>query len=231
MNNEVIIGVSTVADGNMSVNWGDEEIVSSNREQFLQKLGIKIEDCVKASLLSGTEIWVVGNEDKGKMFECDALVTTEKGLPLWMVVGDCLPVVIYDPVIYVVALVHLGWRGVDGKLVNKVIKLLSGLGSQTKDLEIWIGPGIRRESYIWEPEVVVQKDDPLWMPFLENRNGMTHIDLLGYVKTQLIDSGVRSENIEDSGIDTGSDPNYFSHYRSIRTGQPEGRFAVVAILK
>ena len=46
----VVYGVSEVADGNMSINWGDEATVNSNRRKFLGKLEIRLEDCVMGSL-------------------------------------------------------------------------------------------------------------------------------------------------------------------------------------
>lgn len=46
---ELAVGVSTVEDGNMSVKWGEEKEVESNRDKFLKRLGIEFKDCVLAS--------------------------------------------------------------------------------------------------------------------------------------------------------------------------------------
>ncbi len=58
-------------------------------------------------------------------------------------------------------------------------------------------------------------------------DGQTTVDIVGYSKRQLIEAGVKEENIEVSDIDTAADSTFFSHYRSKKTGEAEGRFATV----
>ena len=43
--------------------------------------------------------------------QADALVTSDPGTVLAILVGDCVPIVLYDPVAHVLAGVHAGWRG------------------------------------------------------------------------------------------------------------------------
>jgi len=228
---ELVSGVSTTDEGNMAEKWGDKEEVNGNRRRFLDKLGINPEDCVIASLSGGTKVIIVGRKDKTKYIEGDALITKEKGVGLFMVTADCLPVVMFDKTKEILSLVHLGWKGVDGKLAEKVIKRFCGFGSKPEDILVLIGPGVHKESYKWDPKSVMQKDKKDWKPFLEVKDGYVYVDVPGYVKKQLSDNGVREKNIKDCGIDTGVDKRYFSHYRSKRNGEPEGRFATVVIMK
>lgn len=204
----------------MSVRWGDKVIVNSNRRKFLGKLGLRLEDCVFMSLNHGTDIGEVGIKDEGQTFGCDAMVTRDKGVVLFMLTADCFPVVVYD--IKKVALVHLGYKNAGVGLIQKVLKMFD------KDISVFVGPGIRRESYIFED--VVQKDDPQWQPFLEKTSdGKWMVDLAGFIRKQTGEMGVT--NIEDCGIDTAKDLNYFSHYRAVRSREPEGRFATVVMMK
>ncbi|HJZ05509.1 hypothetical protein A2634_03430 [Candidatus Amesbacteria bacterium RIFCSPHIGHO2_01_FULL_48_32] len=211
----LIYGASTVKDGNMSFRWGEEGIVNSNRKRFLGRLGLKIEDCVFTSLNHGADIMEVGSKDKGRTVECDAIVTDEPGVVLFMLTADCFPVVVCDE--EKVALVHLGYQGVWKKLIQKVARKFG------KDARVVIGPGVRKESYVFE--TVEQANDPEWKPFLEKVPGGVSVDLVGYIKKQ-----VNNLKVEDCGIDTAKDLNYFSHYRSVRIGEPEGRFATIAAL-
>ena len=230
------IGVSTVADGNMAEKWGNKVKVKSNREKFLKKMGINYKDCVSASLLGGTEINLIGSEDKKKYVEGDALITAEKGLGLFMVTADCLPVVMFDKTNNILALVHLGWKGVNGRLAIKVIKRLSDLGSKPEHIKVWIGPGARKGTYKkwekgWEEFVhTVGENMNEWKDFIEDTDdGKKTLDLVGYVLKQLRDSGII--NVEVSPIDTVADHNYFSHHRAYFTKEPEGRFATVVMRK
>ena len=198
---KVEIFVSTVTDGNMSEKWGEIEIVTKKRNKFLEKNKIKFEDCAKMSLLSGTNINEVNKIDMGKWIEADGVITSENNLPIWLLVGDCFPVVFWNESEMGVA--HVGWRGMEGNLIKKMVEKMG------KNLQVWIGPGIRDKDYWWEDSLKTRK-----------------IRLDKYILQQLIDCGVK--NIIDCGIDTVADLNYFSHHRTRSTHEVEGRFAIAA---
>ena len=80
-------GVSTAEEGNMAEKWGNKEEVNRNRRRFLDKLNIKIGDCVMASLELGIRVMRVGGKDKGMYVDGDVLITSETGVGLWM--GGC----------------------------------------------------------------------------------------------------------------------------------------------
>lgn len=181
------------------------------------------ENCVYTSLNHGMDVAQVGASDTGKTVECDAIFTKEKGVGLFLMTADCFGLVVYDPG-KMAAVVHLGYRGVGSKLVQKVIKEFK----DPSKLKVMIGPGARKESYVFED--VLQKDEPEWQAFLEKAEGRIAVDLAGFIKKQLVDAGVASESIDDCGIDTVKDISCFSHYRSVRTGEPEGRFATVVVM-
>jgi YfiH family protein len=166
----------------------------------------------------------IGKEEK---IRADALVTGKKGLFLFLLIADCLPVILYDPTRGVLALAHCGRKSTGDKLLQKVIDLLKDeFGTDPGDLIAGIGPGIHVESYKLEDFPERHLDD--WKDFIsEGRDGSAAVDLVSYNKLQLAESGVKEENIEISPIDTATDVNFFSHYRSRRNGEPEGRFAAV----
>src|SRR3989344_2462433 len=122
---DLIYATSRVEDGNMSLKWGEEVTVNSNRKKFLAKLGMKVEDCVLMSLVHGVDVVKVGKKDLGKTIEADALITSEPGVGLFMMTADCFPVIVYDPG-KMAGLAHLGYRGVWERLVQKVVKKFSG---------------------------------------------------------------------------------------------------------
>ena len=226
---KLVYATSTAADGNMSLKWGEEKEVWINRGKFLAKSGISIKDCVFTSLVHGTEIKIIGSHDQEKTLEADGFITSDKHVAIWITTGDCFPVVVYDSVRCALALVHLSWQGVDKGLTIKAIQKMVEMGSNPANLGVKIGPGARKESYIFDGPIA-QENDPKWQPFLERQSGgKTAIDLVGFIKKQLAACGV--EKIEDCGIDTAKNKNYFSHYRVVRTGDPEGRFATVAMMK
>jgi YfiH family protein len=245
MAQKLMYSFSTVADGNMSFKWGEEAEVTNNRKKWLEKMGIKYKDCIWMALQGGTDIYIVSEKDKEKEIAGDALITTDKNTALFMVTADCLPVIIYSD--EMLALVHAGWRGVDGKIVQKTINKMKELSfdsfgpSQDKfaqDCKMIIGPGTKKETYIKYGDKLeefyqaIKTDKKEWQEFLiDYGNGKIGLDLVEFVIKQARDLGVKRENIEISPIDTIKDTDYFSHYRAGETGEKEGRFATVVELK
>lgn len=223
---------STIPDGNMSYLWGDERTVLENREGFLKELNINPKNCAVMSILNSDVITLITPETaigirKNDPIKTDALITTKKDTFLLLVIADCLPIFLYDPVLKVLALAHCGWKSTEAKLVGKVVDFLKEhFHTNPTDLLVGIGPGIHKESYkLANP---VQKQLAGWSDFLTDMpDGQTAIDIIGYNKFQLMSAGVKEENIEISGIDTATDPKFFSHYRSKKSGETEGRFAAV----
>lgn len=235
---EVLYGFSNREDGNLSFKWAtDKQEALANRKRFLEKLGLNLEDCVCISILDSDQVIEVGKDTKGagmsdisQAVKADAIITKESGVGLLLLTGDCLPIVLFDPTMRVIALAHLSWKSTEAKLLTKVIEKMKTYGSKPSDVTVYIGPGIHRESYKFESPI--QKSLPGWGPFLVDLpDGQTSIDIVGYNTKQLTDSGVLPESIEVCPIDTASDVNMFSHYRAVRTGEQDGRFGTVAMMK
>lgn len=229
---------SRVSDGNMSFVWGDRKDVISNRKKFLTRMGLTFDDCVAMKIQDADYIDEVSSKEAGSgMAETesavltDALITKDQNLCLFLVIADCLPIIFYDHENNALGLAHLSWKSTETKLSQKVVtKMKSKFGSKPESLKIVIGPGIRKESYIFKDPI--QLTMPEWKPYLGLLpNGETSIDLVGYNKAQLKNAGVLEENIQDLNLNTAIEPTLFSHYRSKRTGEPEGRFAAIAVLK
>ncbi len=228
----LLYGFSTKSDGNMSVKWqATDGEAETNRALWLKRFRVLPTDLVVGSLNLGVNFAVVDARNKGQMIEdVDALITRELQVPLFMVVGDCFPVVLFDSHKNQLALVHLGYQGIVGGLLLGVVGELVAFGSRAEDIEMRIGPGVKKESYVFPVEEVRQRSLDGWGEFLDMQgNGKIGIDLAGYLVKQAKDLGIKK--IDISPVDTIRDLNYFSHYRSKRiTGEPEGRIAAVAMM-
>lgn len=204
----LVYATSTVADGNMALKWGEEKEVWRNRKKFLDKNGISIHDCVFTSLVHGTEIKIVDSHDKEKTLEADGFITLNKQVAIWVTTGDCLPVVFFDSEKKILGLAHLGWRGVDKGLAGEMIKRLTDLGVDPGKVKVWIGPGVRKETYLkygvgipnfWKEIPAGNKQD--WEKFTKMVDDEWSLDLVGFVKYQICKLGVKEGNIEVSEID------------------------------
>lgn len=231
---------STVQDGNMSTVWEPEEQKEQAVERmrvFAQKHGFTWENVVFMSLplpfgnsvMSVTSDMDLKRDQYGrKLAVADALVTNDSTCALALLTADCLPVAFESEDIGMIGLAHCGRESIDKHLAGAVFTRLVAYGAQPKKMMVSIGPSIRKESYIFDPENFKQKDDPAWQPYLHHRpDGKFHVDLLGYLLDQLVTVGIPKENISVSSVDTAADPHYFSHYRSVVKKEPEGRFVTI----
>lgn len=206
-----------------------------NRKRFLKKVGVDINKTVCMRVTHGDEITEADSKTAGvsmtdyrKVVKVDGLITNKKGLYLFLLIADCLPIIIYDPVKKAIALVHAGWKGVDLDIAGKaILQFKSKFKSKPKDLIVGIGPFVHKESFIKEDPF--QKNDLRWRDFMVRIKGdMYEVDLVDFAKKQLIESGVLKENIFESGINTAKDGRFFSHVRdgNLPIGQ-QGRFACI----
>src|SRR4030042_6823725 len=230
---------STKDDGNMANSIlgksADSKKVLKNREKFLNKIGVDIGKCVCMWVVHGHEIIKVPKKSVGvsmndykQAVKVDGLMTNKKGIYLFLLVADCLPIILYDPKKEVLSLVHAGWKGVDLEIAGKVvIKMQEEYANNPKEIIAGIGPCAHKESFI--KEYPNQKDDIRWEPFLKKINRRKYeVDLLGFIKKHLLDAGVLSTNIHKSSIDTVKDKRFFSHVRECSLPiEKQGRFACV----
>ncbi len=243
----MVHGFSEVKDGNMAFKWGDKKLVFENRTRFLSALGIKPEHCVISAVSHGTNIAVINSKDDAgiengfRTVNADAVMTNKKEIFLGILTADCLPVIAYDKTSGAIALVHLSRMNTPKDFISLVIKKMSyEYSTRIPDLIVGIGPGIRKESYIFTDEELKMRvpDEKIFKGFVinlpvgplrrsEGEAGKKAIDLVGYSVSEFVSAGVSEKNIEVSEIDTAADKNFFSHYRSRSTGELEGRMLTI----
>ena len=129
---DLIYGFSTRKHGNMSYMRGKPDIVRRNQKNFLLQLGIAWEKTIKCRLSHSTNIKIVTNNECGlgilentsPLPNTDGLITAERGVFLFMVTADCVPVLLFEPNKKVVALLHAGWKGTLHKIAQKGVAIM-----------------------------------------------------------------------------------------------------------
>ena len=103
---------------NLGANRGDDPVnVRENFVRFCAAAGTDPNALVKNHQIHSDIIRPVGRADVMEhpeapgSFEADGLVTNESGVCLTIFSGDCIPILLYDPVRRCIAAVHAGWRG------------------------------------------------------------------------------------------------------------------------
>ena len=74
--------------------------------------------------------------------DADGHVTSAAGALLAVSIADCVPVSVVDEERRAIALLHAGWRGVAGGILERGIAVLIEKGSQVESLHVHFGPSI-----------------------------------------------------------------------------------------
>ncbi len=236
---KVVTLLSSKSDGNTRPEWGPQADVERVVNELIRQMGESPDAVVVMNVGADQETWdkiedVTGSRGRGltdpdERVVADALVTNVPGVVLMLPVADCNAVAIHDPVHNILALVHLGWQSTTAGLATKIVQhLQQKYRSSATNLRIYSSPSIKAESYIFDE--VSQANDPAWKDFLHETDKGVGVDLPGFNRARFIDAGVPPENIEMSPVNTATSDEYYSHYRSVRSGEPEGRFALLVSL-
>ena len=133
---------------NVSLSVGDDpDHVAANRRRAQSAIGRDNLRPVRCRQVSGTAVAVVSDPPPSEPVEADALVTRSAGLVLWMTFADCLPIILADPTVPALALVHAGWRGTVGAIAVKAWKAMRDLGAKAQSTTAYLGPAICQNCY------------------------------------------------------------------------------------
>lgn len=242
------------------------DTVVRNRMLALETLDIAAYPCVTLWQVHGADIAIYNAQDEWRtdwaytsyyerpwtaqsIRKADALITKERRTVLALSFADCVPILLYDPVEQVIALVHGGWRGTARGIVATTLTAMHAYsGCLPQNIYAAIGPAIGPCCY--EVSEMVQQ---LFlgqmqfeaMPTQEQYRTLINeaavfstlalptktslrLDLQATNRNQLLLAGVTPEHIETMEICTSCNTDrFFSHRRE--QGQT-GRFPVLMAL-
>jgi polyphenol oxidase len=166
--------------------------------------------------------------------EADAIASNQPGLVLAVMVADCVPILIVDPVRGAAAAIHAGWRGTCARVAVATIATMSQrFDSNPAELIAAIGPSVGPEDYevgesvfhAFEEAGHTAGDLNRW--FLRSF-AKPHLDLWRANADQLIASGLGAERVFTCGLSTVSHPDVFDSYRV--AGERAGRMAGLVVV-
>lgn len=220
----------------------DPASVWMNRQLLSDAIGISSERIFAPCQIHEAEIGCIDTHflsltaarQKEEMNGKDALVTDIPGICVAVSTADCVPVLVYAPDKGVVAAIHAGWRGTVKQIVVKTVGyMISCYGCDPSLMLAGIAPSISKESFEVGDEVAEAfQATGVDMSRVMERNiqtGKAHIDLWEANRIQLLQSGIRSGNIEISGICTYQHHNDFFSAR--RLGIKSGRILSGIMIK
>ncbi|MDH3997409.1 MAG: peptidoglycan editing factor PgeF, partial [Desulfuromonadales bacterium] len=132
--------------------------------------------------------------------DCDAIITDRRNIMLGILVADCFPVLCYDAVRGVAAVIHLGWRGAACGLLGRTLDAMQKLfGSVPGDLSVAVGPGINPCNYEVDRPVrdAFRNGVGQWERISEEtRLGHWRLDLSKSIQLQLDAAGIQRNQVD-----------------------------------
>lgn len=163
---------------------------------------------VEADSSSGGGSRVVG--------EADGLVTSARGVLLAVTAADCVPVFIVDLEGRGIALLHAGWRGAAGGMLEAGLSMLKArFGVVPADVTLYLGPSICGACYEVGAEVL--------RAFRRDAAGPAKLDLRAELAQEAVRSGVSAERVVQSQWCTRCGPVHLHSHRA--RGVKAGRMA------
>lgn len=247
--------------------------ILENRRRFFSQVAVEGFALASLKQVHSAEVWHVQHGPAGELeyraagyplpsgiheteHAGDVLLTNEPGILLTIRTADCLPVLIADTQLRVIAAVHAGWRGSLKRVVEKTVgEMRRVFGCQSRDLFAVLGPSIRGCCYEVGPEVVdafrgrfpraekfFRKSAqtacvPMGMSFLSMMppghgrpagSGLS-LDLVAVALEQLENAGVRKPHIQVANFCTACRTDLFFSYR--KEGSATGRMMGVIGLR
>ncbi|HJA14721.1 MAG TPA: peptidoglycan editing factor PgeF [Candidatus Butyricimonas faecavium] len=237
-------GVSVGRQTALNLGFMDEdrdERVLVNRMLLAEAIGCGVDDFTLGEQKHTTHVEVVDRVQRGRggrgkatrLPSTDALITKETGVCLMVLAADCVPVLMYDSRMRVIAAVHAGWRGTVGKIAAKTVeRMREEFGCDPRDIIIGIGPSIGPCCFEVGEEVIEAAGEGLGdlKGLVEpgKQTGKYQLNLWEANRRQLRQVGVEDTCIEVAGICTVCHRDQFFSYRGDRGNT--GRFGAGIML-
>ena len=230
---------------NLALHVGDKvEDVLNNRKRFANALDLNAEDIVTPNQIHSDKIMRVDENHKGRgalsyedsISETDALITNTPNLPLMLCFADCVPILFADIENHAIGIAHAGWKGTMLKIAAKTLMAMTDeFGTDPTKCLAAIAPSIGSCCYEVGDNVIsaCKKNFPNHINELVNeRDGKIYIDLWKANLIQLIEVGMKEENIDIARECTCCKSSWYFSYRAAHhSGQDEtGRIAAIISL-
>jgi YfiH family protein len=191
----------------------DPDRVRRNREVL--RRGLAVPRFLTARQAHGVTVARVGPSDDPEVpvGEADVLEVTERGLPVGVLVADCLPIALASEAEGRLVAVHAGWRG----LARGILAAAASLFASPAQVSAAVGPAIGPCHYPVGPEVAeaVARGSPA---VIDRRDGDLRLDLARTAVAAMEANGIRPVELADLCTACHED-RFFSHRRDGRTGR------------
>ena len=228
-------GISRPPYNSLNLGLGTEDPpanVEGNRSNLTRSFGLEPRQLLTVKQVHGRDILLIDtpNLDLSHFarVEADAIVTDQPEIMIGILTADCYPILLWHQEKSVAAVIHAGWRGAAGGLIEKTVAtLVQNFACAATELRAAIGPGIGAHKYEVDRPVrdAFRQGSGHWEDIAtETRLGHWQLDIGLSCRLQLEACGLAPQHIEVAKPCTCCNPElFFSHRRDDgKTGRQIG---------
>lgn len=203
------------AEGNLALHVGDDPTtVISNRNALAEALGLPTTSVKYMNQVHGNT--VVRVDQNSSTPTADALISTERGLALVVLVADCLPILVKSN--QVIGAIHVGRQGLVKKIIDATISQMRAL--DPSPITATIGPAICGNCY--EVSTQMYHEVIAGEPATATDAQRHCLDLIAGAHAQFLTHNITPEIVHRC---TKEDPSLFSYRANAQTGRQAGVIA------
>lgn len=216
----------------------DSENIEQNKAIAGKLFGFDKERLLTIKQVHGNDVLIIDKPVKNiaelSQMPADAIVTNQCNIAVAILTADCVPIVLVDPVLKVIGIVHAGWRGTAKGVVQKAIEAMTlQFGSQKKNLIAAVGPSIGQCCYKVDEAVAKEfgweKAKHCSDDFIQKSGDNWRLDLKKANTAQMLQSGILEKNISVENLCTSCRNDLFFSYR--KDNKKTGRQLNFIVLK
>lgn len=219
---------------NLGYHVGDVPAAVTENRRRAAAAGYPAERLVTGQQVHGARVSWVTTADCGRgafgwddaIADTDGLLTAEPGVPVGVLVADCAPVLIVDPVRRVLAVVHAGWKGALARIASHAARRMTEAGGDPASFVAAIGPTLCPECLEVGEEVAAMVRPVCPAGVLPHDGARPHLDIRRIIADDLTGVGVPDFTIVRHPACPRCRPDRFFSYRA--AGGATGRFALLA---
>lgn len=206
---------------NLGLGVGDDAgAVAANRAALAAACGLAPADLAWMRQVHSAEVCYLGAGKLEPLGPVDAIFTDVPGRALCVLVADCVPVLVADPVSRLVGAAHAGREGMVAGVVPALITAMTAAGARPARMRALIGPSICGGCYEVPADLQARVSAVVPEARCQTFDGTTGLDISAGVRAQLSTAGVgRFQSVPQC---TKECRDLYSYRRDGRTGRFAG---------
>ncbi|MFC1894393.1 peptidoglycan editing factor PgeF [Candidatus Dependentiae bacterium] len=160
----------------------------------------------------------------------DYIITNISKIGIGVLTADCLPIIFYDPVHNIIAIAHAGWRGAVKEIAKNLIqKMEQSFNTYTQKLIVYLAPSAKFCCYQVDNKFLNHLENSTFInQVILKRQNKYFFDLPKFVRLQLLDLGIKENNIHQNYNDCTICNTKFCSFRR-QNGTSSRQVTVVAL--